>query len=40
MNLTYLTYLSWEANGVTYTLHGTGLRLSREALIRIAESLR
>lgn len=35
-----LNYLSWEADGVTYTLHDGGLGLDRETLIRIAESLR
>jgi hypothetical protein len=33
-------YLSWEADGMTYVLHDSGLGLDRQTLIRIAESLR
>lgn len=32
--------LSWEANGMTYVLSYSGLRLSRQDLIRVAESVR
>jgi hypothetical protein len=35
-----LAYLSWEADGVSYVLHDSGLGLDRQTLIRIAESLR
>ena len=35
-----LQYLSWEADGMSYVLHDNGVGLSRETLIRIAESLR
>jgi hypothetical protein len=32
--------LSWEQDGFTYTVGGRGLGLSRDSLIRIAETLR
>lgn len=35
-----LQYLSWEADGMSYVLHDNGVDLSREELIRIAESVR
>ena len=32
--------LSWEAEGITYVIQFSGLGLSRNDLVRIAESLR